>query len=98
MPYLTRHGRKRGKERLGLPARAIARLLPKVLKDGTPRSAYVGRVRKYLDGLVNDPFYREARVRPIEVKVYGEHVFLFGTDDALITVLHVPVALRSALR
>jgi hypothetical protein len=95
MTHITRHARRRGKERLGLPLRALERLVPKVLQDGRTRSDYRrGRVQRYLDGLANDPLHHG---KADNIRIYGEHVFLFNADT-LITVLHVPHDLRSALR
>lgn len=89
--HLTRHAYERGKQRLGLPKRALDRLAPKALQHGTSARDYVGRMRRYLDSVYH---YNE---RANNVRVYGEHVFVFD-NDTLITVFPVPNDLRKAVK
>ena len=101
MAYVSEHARRRGKQRLGIPQRALARLVPIVLAKGTRPSDYRGRMRRWLDGILHDPLYAMKRgTDSVDLRVYGEHVYLFGKDSGqgLITILNVPGSLRAAVK
>lgn len=80
---LTKHGKDRASERTGLPAKATAKLASEALARGYPAKAYAGRFRRYLDML-------GLQKRSARVLVHGNHIFLFGKGDELITVLNTP--------
>lgn len=100
MAYVSEHAKRRGKERLGLPKRALMRLVPLVLKHGTTAAHYRGRMFRWLNGIKNDPIWQQKRADggDVEPVVYGHHVFLFSRDQTLITVMNVPQALKGAVR
>lgn len=86
-PPITEHARDRAKERLGLNLRALRRLASSALEHGLGQSDTRGALRRYLDG--------KAMLHPgCFPKVYGCHVFIFGTENALITVWELPHEFR----
>ena len=88
-PPLTSHGRKRGKERCGLNAKALERTAAVALADGLHPKHTNGRLRRYLDGLSIG--HKGTRHR-----VHSNHIYCFGGEDVLITVLELPHAFRNA--
>ncbi len=88
-PPLTDHGRARGKERAGLSRRALERTACRALAEGVqPRDA-AGSLRRYLDKIsIAHPGKRP--------RVHGQHVFIFGRNDALVTVMELPHEYRRA--
>lgn len=82
MSGLTSHGRQRAGERLGLSAQSADRLAERALESGVRAGRATGSLRKYLDALAIG--YRTTPV------VYGRHVYCFGGDKQLVTVLHLP--------
>lgn len=89
MAKLTRHGRERGKERLGLGAAATQRLAAIAWERGQTAAAFAGSFRRYLDG--------KAMVGPSIVRVHGNHIYLFGGEHRLITVILLRPMFRKLL-
>jgi hypothetical protein len=89
---LTQHGRERGRERLSLPPQAMTKLARRAYAEGKAPSAFAGKFRRYLEG--------RAQKGACHVRVYGEHIYVFGADVncRLITVLLVPGEFRALLR
>lgn len=90
---LTKHGRKRLRGRLGLSGGAPERMAARALERGIPLEETSGLLRDFLASRVAT--YPGAARTAI---VYGEAVFLFGHDQALITVMHLPRGLRPIAR
>lgn len=80
---ITRHAYKRGKQRLGLNAKALERMVETALDEGTPHKDTKGAFKRYLNGLYLQ--YKQAN----NIRVYGQHIYLFRRDR-LITIYHVP--------
>jgi len=87
---LTRHGRERLRGRMGLSGGAPERMAQRALEHGLPPAAFVGRLRRYLDGRM--------LLHPggCNLRVYGEAVYVFDAHEALVTVLQVPRDMRAA--
>lgn len=91
MARITAHGRKRAKERMGLPRRAVSRTIDKVISSGKPRTAFTGQVRKYLDTLwMKGQMYGTKA----DVIVYGANIFLVA-GDYLVTTWPMPQRWRN---
>lgn len=85
------HAVERLKERAGIPKRAAARHLGRVITEGMPTGAAVGQVRDYLDR-------RELRGRPA-ILGPGDLIYILTPErDDVITVLGVPSEIRKAAR
>lgn len=90
------HAIVRAKERAGWCRQSLARMLERALYDGLEAAECAGALRRYLVALPEGGPSRFARI-------YGEHVFIFGRDGTpdsatLVTILHLPHALRAAAR
>lgn len=82
------HAQERGKKRAGLDKDALARTAAKALKSGLVASEAKGSLRRYLDHLG-----AEHHTTP---RIHGNHVFIFGREDCLVTVLELPHEHRQA--
>lgn len=90
------HGRARARQRAGWSRQALERMLENVVCDGLGAAECAGALHRYLANL---PQRKPARF----VRVYGEHIFVFGRESTpdvatLVTVLHLPHAYRPAAR
>lgn len=86
---ITRHGKNRMKERLGLPKRAIRRHLKIVLKDGLTHKEMNGSLLSYINWQVIK--FKHKCNKPI---VHGHHLYIFH-NETLITVLELPTKLKA---
>ena len=82
--YVTKHGGKRSRERLGIPKKAVDRNAMIALEKGLKHGETCGGLKRYLDWL-----YLKGSGEANNMRVYGDHVYLFH-DEILITVLNVP--------
>lgn len=89
---ITNHGGKRARERIGINHRAVRRMANKVFVNGYSPQEFRGPFRRYLDGVDGRTENRT------EIRIYGEHIWVFGYDNALITVLVVPHKYRNKVR
>jgi len=87
---VTRHARKRGKERMGLSLAAVERMADMALMKGIKHSETTGAFRKYLDRL----FMADGKANV--AWIYAETIFLFY-KETLITVLNLPKEYRLAV-
>jgi hypothetical protein len=88
-PPLTHHGRKRGKERAGLDAKALQRTAAKALNVGLRPDETKSALRRYLDGLANGfPGCMQ--------RIHGNHIFCFAGRGVLNTVYWLPREHRKA--
>lgn len=77
---LTRHGKIRVRERIGVGKKAAERNVALAKERGLPIEAFSGSLRKYLGAcLVKDK-------AATELYVYGQFVYLF-TDGVFLTVI-----------
>ena len=89
MATVTRHGRKRSRERLGIPSRATERNAERALEKGLRHGETDGRLHRYLDKL-----YLQTG-NGNNLRVWAGYVYIFD-GQALITVFPVPQELRKA--
>ena len=83
MSVITKHSRKRAKERIGINDKSLERMTPIVLENGIGHSELPGKLKKYVDGL----FLSHGNGN--NIKIYGNHTYIF-MNDVLITILHLP--------
>ena len=86
--YVTGHAGKRIKQRCGLPKRAIRRNAELALQHGIRHCECVGRLKRYVDGVFL--LHR----RGAKMRIYKYHVYIFTTDETLVTVLPLPTHYR----
>ena len=86
--YVTKHGNKRSRERIGIPKKAVDRNAKNALENGLTHGQTRGGLKRYLDFL-----YFHGNGEANNMRVYGDHVYLFH-DEILITVLNVPPEYR----
>ena len=80
MAYLTEHGAKRIRERVNVSKRQ----LKLVLERGKPINVYSGSFRRYLDRI------RTNSRGSVYLLIYGNNIYIFSYENALITVLNIP--------
>lgn len=88
MRLATNHAQQRSKERLGFSKSTTERMADKALREGLRAADTSGRLRRHLDGM--------GMAHGTTPVIYGEHIYVFSSDRALITVLYLPVSLRLA--
>lgn len=81
MPYITRHGKKRIKQRLG--KKVPLDVAEKALKFGLKHEDATGSLKRYFDALYL------AHGTANNTRIYKHKVFIFN-GDTLITVLELP--------
>lgn len=87
-PDISHHAKERGKQRAGLDAKALERTASIALEKGISAGETAGSLRRYLDGVA-----REHKTTP---RIHGNHVFFFGRDNCLVTVIELPHAHRKS--
>ena len=80
---LTFHSKKKAKERMGIPHRALQKNAENAFLYGLSRYESVGRLRDYLDKI----YFKTRKAN--NLRVYNRFVYIFA-GKTLITVLHVP--------
>lgn len=92
---ITKHGRQRIRERVGVNSKSCSRLAELAKTRGLEHKYSYGRLKKWIDG-VSIP-YREARDSRCYI-IFNDFLFVFTRDKScLITVLKIPSNLhRSA--
>lgn len=91
MTIVTKHAFERCKERVGLPKRAILRMVESAYVKGKSHSDFHGSFGRYLDSI----YLKERNAN--NLKIWNYNVFLFH-NDVLITVFDIPSKFRSASR
>lgn len=84
MSILTKHGKKRIKERAGLPNKAIQGNSDKALKEGIERTELSGSIRRYIDAI-----YWQNEFNGKTIKIYGNMVYIFDRM-VLVTAFVLP--------
>lgn len=84
MARLTDHAKKRAKQRLGLSEKAALRQAERALEHGLRHAECPKKLRGWMAER-----YRRGGGKANNMRVYGEHLFLFA-DDLLITVFRLP--------
>lgn len=91
---VTFHGKKRVKERLGIPHRAANRSFEHVIAKGKKRFEFTGNVRRYLEMLALKGKRYGTNAEPI---VFGDYIFLVaeeGNGPFLVTTVPMPKKFR----
>lgn len=85
---VTKHANKRIHERINIPKTAIDRLAMKALEQGITHKEATGQLSKYLDKLFL------THKNNAKMRVYNQKVFIFASDETLITVMELPTNLK----
>jgi len=84
---LTTHSLERCRERCGWNQGAARRMAQRAIDEGHTRDAARGALKRYL---------AQAFMRDDNLRIYGEHVFVF-VKGVLVTVVHLPHEHRRAV-
>ena len=87
---VSRHGKKRSVQRIGIPSKAVERNAQKALENGIDHCRAVGALKRYIAML-----YNRYNGKGNNIRIYNEFVYVFH-DETLITILYVPPNLRKA--
>lgn len=99
---ITNHAYDRGKERFGLPKKALKRMAQKVFYDGLKEKDMSGALYSYFHEKGN----REWNLN-MDYRIYGEILYVFSkeknifnnlTHPLLVTVTYIPQELRTQAR
>lgn len=84
MTVVTNHGKKRMRERVGLPKKAVLSGADRALKNGLDRTELSGSLRRYVDSL-----YWQTEIKGKNLKIYGNMIYIFDRM-VLITTFAIP--------
>ncbi len=70
---------------MGFNKSASQKQANRAFKSGITKDQISGSFRRYLDKL----YFKEKTLGAL--RVYGEHIYLFNSDNVLITILYVPM-------
>ena len=85
---VSKHANKRIHERINVPKSAIDKLATKALEEGITHKEATGQLSKYLDKLFL------THTNNAKMRVYNQKVFIFSSEDTLITVIDLPTNLK----
>lgn len=89
---VSKHGKKRGKERIGINKSSMDRQANLALERGIKRSQTDGRLHKWI---TSQCYLYQERREDVEYIVFNNKLFVFnGTCTVLITVLNLPTNLQ----
>lgn len=88
LPPVSHHAMERGKSRCGLDKAATERTAALALRNGLRIRETRGRLRHYLESLQYD--------HGTVPRIRGNHIFIFGREDCLVTILELPREYRRA--
>lgn len=88
MTVLTNHGKKRIKQRAGLPKKAVQASVDRAFIDGLDRTEFSGSLRKYMDFLYHQEDDNH-KYRNKCIKIYGNMIYIFDRM-VLITTFPLP--------
>ncbi|MCL2045224.1 MAG: hypothetical protein FWG88_02415 [Oscillospiraceae bacterium] len=89
---ITNHASDRIRERCGLPKKAVERNVKLAIEKGLTHHESNGKLRKYFEYL--SIYNGVAR----EIRLYSNHVYIFGKNEWLITVLPLPNEHKAAMQ
>lgn len=93
MGKVTKHAARRGKQRLGIPRKALRRMADRAWASGLRRWEVGGALGRYLDGTW------QRSPSATDIAIYGGYIYVFGDARALITVFRLPTSMaRMACR
>lgn len=81
--YVTKHGKKRVRQRLGLNKKSVEKQAQKALDYGVSHREATGKLCQYMNGVFLMNY------KPANMRVYNRMLYLFR-DNKLITVLPLP--------
>jgi len=81
--HLTRHATDRAHQRLGLGAVPAERLADSARKHGLAHHEVSGQLRRWM-------LHKMTEHPETRLLIYGVKVFVFGRNDAVITILNLP--------
>ena len=84
MAILTNHGKKRIKERAGIPKKAAQASIERALSEGLDRKDLSGSLRRYVDWI-----YHQNEFDGKTIKIYGNMIYIFDRM-VLITTFVLP--------
>lgn len=83
---VTKHAKRRIKERMGLPRSACQRMAEKAYFEGKDENEFVGK----LQACIKTKLARNKNRNSCnQIRIYGQFIYMFS-DAALITVLRLP--------
>lgn len=83
MVTVSKHAKKRLKERCGLNKRSVKRMADKAFTNGIRHSDTRGRLNKWVTGLY---FYNKTANN---IRLYGDKAYIFA-GNTLVTVIQIP--------
>ena len=87
--FVTQHGEKRVRKRMGLPKRAVQKLAERALTEGVDHGSFSGSFKRYLDGVFL------SKQNADNLRVFHGFLFLFSCET-LITCWPLPNRFRNA--
>lgn len=87
MAKVSYHGKKRIKQRFGVPKKSSGKLVDRAWEQGLKHDELKGHLRKYVDSRVIN-----SKATP---RIYGQHLYLFNSDGTLRTAYDLPSNLKS---
>lgn len=91
MAKITKHAKKRAKERCGFNHKTINRMADKILEQGIRHCECTGQLKRWVDGL-----YLENKTAN-NIRLYGDKAYLFH-GISLITIIQIPNKLMDQAR
>lgn len=84
---VSRHAKKRIKQRMGINKKASERVAKRALTEGLTHAETTSMLHRYLDSLYL------SHEKGGKMRVYHQKVFVFSNNNVLITVLQLPTGL-----
>lgn len=91
MAKITKHAKKRAKERCGINDKSINRMADKILEQGIKHCECTGHLKRWVDGL----YLEEEHAN--NIRLYGDKAYLFH-GSTLITIIQIPNNLISRVK
>jgi len=89
--YISKHAKKRLKERNGLNVKSFEKVSKKAFNEGIRHDQTKGRLNKWITSL----YFNNKSAN--NIRLYGDKAFIF-TGETLITVLQIPANLMKDLK
>ncbi|MDE7424384.1 MAG: hypothetical protein K2N51_11980 [Lachnospiraceae bacterium] len=88
---ISKHAKKRLKERCGFNKKSQDRMAQKAFKDGITHSQTKGKLNKWITSL----YFKNKKAN--NIRIYGDKAYIF-CNEILVTVIQVPADLRKNLK
>lgn len=90
--HLSHHAADRASQRLGLGSASAEKLAQAALERGLSVEDVAGRLKRWMQHV-------ETQHPGRRLRIHGTHVYVFGRDQTVVTILHLPREhQRAALR